>query len=434
MNMAALGLMMLLFSGPNPLPGDADDCRTIRNALLAVAREYDYCHVALAKRGNSVAMAGQPPTTPPIQFFDVWMTGESIQVLGVEGEPEASDPWWLGYTPRNAPVTTNDLDSVEGRKVCARPSGDALWADYFILPKKKQTQYPSVYSTSKTIRQVAVLFVPLLELNRRWSEATNQGEWPIVNTVALTPIEKWRLVGRERLDGKLVVKVEVERSAPVEFPLKGRKSPLGFTQIYTCWFSEEYGWQPIRIESSVRYLYNGKDYPYERAAGKEPLIVYEAGDFQKSGDTPWFPMSGSQRAYAPNPEGTAPFDPNHIADELEAKGKFVDNDDYLLNTSREWRVLKLEKIPSTTETWFEPPDGCCIRNMETNTLRIAGLSEEASRKQLMMDAGGVSQPPPSSVRPMRRYLFVAVNVFIICALVLLFVRNRGRNSQHNPEP
>ena len=379
-------------------------------------------------------MAGQAPAPHPIEFFDVWMVGEAVQVLNQEGVAGAPEPWWQGYTPRVAPITTDVLEAVVGRKSCARPSGDVLWADFVILPNGRRTQYPSIYSTSRTIHQVAVLFVPFLELNRRWSETTNQGEWPIVNTVALAPIEKWRLIGREMLDGKPVIRVEIERSKPVDFTLKRRQSPLTFTQIYKCWFSEAYGDQPIRIESSVRYRYNGKDYPYERAAGKEPLIVYQAGDFQKSGDGPWFPMSGLERSYTPAPGGAAPFDVDHTVDELEAKGKFVDNDTYVLNTSKEWRVLKLEKIPSNTETWFEPSDGTCIRNMETNSFRIAGRSEEASRKQLMMGAEGVSQPPLSPARPLMRYLLVAVNGVIIAVLAILFIRRRRLNSPQSSEP
>ena len=369
MNMAAVGLSMLLLSGIDPAPGDAVDCRIIRDAFLAVAREYEHCQVALAKRGDLTAMAGQAPTPPPLQFFDIWMVGEAVQVLQLQGEPGASDPWWQGYTPRIAPVTTDLLDADEGRKTCARPAGNVLWADHFVLPEGRRDQYPSVYSTSSTIRSVAPLFVPLLELNRRWSEETNRVEWPAVNEVVLAPIENWRLVGRERLDGQPVIKVEVDRTTPVEFTLKRHESPLTFIPIYTCWFSEEHGYQPVRIESSVRYRYKGKDYSYERAAGKERLIVYVAGDFQKSGNAPWFPMSGSQRHYGSGPK-PVPFDPDYIADELEAKGKFVDDEDYLLMTSREWRVLKLEKIPASTETWFEPPDGAAVRNMDTNSIRL----------------------------------------------------------------
>ncbi len=123
-------------------------------------------------------------------------------------------------------------------------------------------------------------------------------------------------------------------------------------QIYTCWFSEAYGYKPVRIEISVSYQYDGKEHPYERAADRERLLVYETGDFQRFGndDVPWFPTSGSKPHYLGDPGGTAPFNPDTLADVLVADGEFVADGDDVFSKSRGWRILKQEKIPTSMET------------------------------------------------------------------------------------
>ena len=165
------------------------------------------------------------------------------------------------------------------------------------------------------------------------------------------------------------------------FPLKRHEGSLTFTPILICWFSTT-AKLPLKITSSVRYGFGGKDYAYERASGMPPFVVYEATDFKNAFAELWFPYAGTQRTYVPDYERVKTFDADSVVDAILADGKYIDTDPYLLSTKREWKVLKLESLSRGTDLWFDPPDGVAVRDVDTNTFRIAGKSDEDSLKIL----------------------------------------------------
>ena len=388
----SIGLMLpVLLAIPLAGQGEEIACRPIHEALRKVSGEFEHCHLVLANRGSSDSI-GVGATTPRIAFFDVWMVGDHVQVLEVTGGAGGSKPWWDGFSGLTRPLRTENLLEIDGYKMCARAKGEILWADFLVLPVGRRLQYPSLYSTSRSMKPVGGLFVPFLESNRGWSKPF-AGGWPLANFVAEVEPSKWRTMGRELVDGARTVRVEIARQEMVQIPLKRHEGTLGITPLWVGWFSEDRGYLPLKIESSVRYMYLGREYPYERPAGMEPLSVYRAGDIGRPVDDVWFPMSGSQRTYLPDPKDNRPFDADRLVEAITLKGKYVDTQKYVLSTEREWRVLKLERVAPDLETWFDPPNGSGLRDFETKSFRIVGKSEVDSKKQLLIDEARVGRFP-----------------------------------------
>lgn len=403
-------------------------CSTIYAALQKISAEFDNCHLVIANRGElTAAPAGTPPRRP-INFIDMWMVGDDVQALSVEGKANGPSRWWEGFAGLKQPLTRDTLDSVEGMKYCARASGDIVYADYLVLPPKRRQQYPSLYSTSRTPKPVTNLFVPFLQMNRVWSKPFTGG-WPLASLlVAQTEPGQWRLVGSEVLKGSRAIKVEVSVAKVAQMPLKRHEGTLGLAPIWICWFAPDQGYVPLRIEESIKYIYAGKDYPYELPAGMEPSRVYQSTDIQKPTGTVWFPMAGSQRTYQIDPASMTPFDADHLVDEILAKGKYLDPAKYYLASEREWRVLKLEKAPPDLVTWFEPPTGAAVRTTETDAFRIVGKTDEESRKQLMVGGGDGYHPNFAGRNVSKQRIFIAINAFIIAALTVRYVLKRRKGN------
>ena len=279
--------------------GGGPSCAEIQQALQKIAGEFDNCHLVLATRGGTSPIPAGTTTRPATRFFDVWMIGEDVQILNTMSNAQSTPNWWDGFVALEKPLTTATLDSREGQKTCGRSTGDIVWADYTAMPPGKRQQYPSLYSTNRSPKPVG-LFVPFLEMNRKWSRPF-AGGWPVVNAIAEIDPSKWRMIGPETLDGARTVKVEVEAAPPGQLPLKRHEGKLAVTNLWVCWFSLDQGFLPLKIVKSLRYHFGGREYPYELPPGANPMAVYESTVGQVAGKT-WFPISGSQKTYGVTPK------------------------------------------------------------------------------------------------------------------------------------
>jgi hypothetical protein len=408
MHLACLPLLATWFVATSTVAAGNDlTAETLHHALRQAVGKLDRCHLVLATRVNSTSPEGRS-VGHDVQFFDVWMNADNVQLREVSAKPNDKELWWNGFQQQTEPLTKKKLSSVEWRIVCVRTTGDIVWADFVRLPERpkfpnaalstmsrrarvavaegmiRSSQYATLYSTSRTVRRAPNLdfFVPLIELNRRWASGELAGGSPVVNDVSQVPFDKWRIVGKEHFAGTDVVKVEVPRGETFQFPLKRHVGALSFTSLWTCWFGVNDGFVARKIVNSVRYGIAGREYPYERAPGMPPLLVYEASDVRQPIPGVWFPMAGFQETYLPDYANTKPFDADVVVDSLVSRGKFVDHDVYRLSGRREWRVLNLATIPANLYLWIDPPDGTVIRSGETGALRIQGKSDEESRKIL----------------------------------------------------
>jgi hypothetical protein len=338
---------ILLIAIPALRADENPTAKALSQALHHTAARLVRCHLVLATRVLANSGEGSP-RTQSVQFFDVWMNGADVQLHEVSARRNDSAVWWTGYAPETEPLTKKTLSTVDWRAVCTRSSGDVRWAEFIRLPDPQKSPYATLYSTSRTVRRVPHLdfFVPLIELDQRWASGPLASGSPVVNEVSGVPFDQWRILGKEQSGGTATVKVEIPRGAPVHFRLKRHPGELTFTGLWTCWFCIKEGFAAQKIETSVRYQYAGKEYPYERAPGMPRMLHYEVTDLGRALNEVWFPMAGYQETYLPAGTDTKPFDADAVVDSLLSQGKFVDHDAYRLDTRREWRVLQLAAVLS----------------------------------------------------------------------------------------
>lgn len=383
----------------------------------------------LSKEGVRVRQAGAPVPHFNVRFNEIWADGDNVQLRELVQEPNESDSWWEGFQATAAPLTADTLDSVAGRKSCFRPAQELMWADYITIPDSKTSAYRAMYSVSRSAQPIPGLFVPLVELNRKWVPPELSGGMPILNRVSQIPLEHWKVIGREEIGDSETVKVEIRQPESNSFPLKRRSATLTVTPIWVCWFSISQGYCPVKIISSIRYGIEGKEYDYVRSDQLDPMVRYVASDVKNVFDDIWFPLTGKQETYLPDYGSMKPFDADVAVDKCIADGKYIDREPFFLNTRREWKVLTLDKLPGVADLWFEAPNGTCIRDVDTGTLRMQGMSDEESR-QFLKPASSVSSsgsvtPPLPEPRTIS-FVVISLNAAIVCGLVLSYFVKRTK--------
>jgi peroxiredoxin len=243
--------------------------------------------------------------------------------------------------------------------------------------------HPTLYSTSQTIRGLATfgLFVPLVAMNRKWSAPAYSNAATAVDEIADLPLSQWKVLRFEQLGDQKVALVELTRGGRgMVLPCKRHSGTLTLTPTWLAWFSLEPTYFPLKVERSSWFEWQGKRYELDTSKGTTPMR-FKAGDLTDYGSGLWFPKSGSQETYRPDPKDP-PFDVDELVDDLLKEGKGIWRTSLVPSTHREWQVLKLQPIDPKTSLWFDPPKGTCVLTMETNARRIEGLSEEESRKLL----------------------------------------------------
>lgn len=392
--------------------------------LQRTVRELESCHMVAAVRWNG---------RDQVLFYDLWLSGDHAQLRATRGDGAPGGNWWddTHFDPLAEPLTASNVDSVPGIKFCLRPDSEVRWA-YSRLSRQKTAPYPSLYTLSGTAMEPPGFpFVPLLTLNRSWS--TQKSGWPAINLVAERPMKGWRLIGSANINRRPTYIVEIDQGPGAIVDLRRHKGKLKITSIWRVWFAADQGHLPIRIEATVRYSFGGKDYLSDRSQSAVPSnIVYEANDLFEFEAGLWFPRSGIQQAYVGSPQDPIAFDPDKIADSLLANDKFIDEQQYVLKSKHEWRVIKLNKIAPTDALWFDPPTGAKVHNLDVNSVYIQGVSESESRRILgKVKAEDLeNQGTHSSGRQFVRWALIGLNAVVVAFLATyLIVRKRPASNE-----
>jgi hypothetical protein len=313
---------------------------------------------------------------------------------------------------------------------CVRGSGDHVWAEFRKFRPTQRAPTPGVYSRSRSPKRTSTPVVPLIGLHRNWQLPEDRGLWPVVNLLAERPLEFWRVVRTDVRAKKELLYVEVaSKNAASTFPLKRRQVTLAVLPIWKVWFSTQEGLAPVRIEESVRYAVDGREYPLEMAV--TPLLLYEASDHFQIRPGVWFPRSGKQEQFLRSPDAPpVPFDPDRMVDEMLATHKLVVNEPYVMTDRREWRVLDLKLIPPRNDLWFDAPNGVAVHTLDTNEYFVQGKTEEESRRILgvLEKAPVPSEGRPATVRGVWTIAFIVLNAIAICAFLLRRMALRRHSS------
>jgi hypothetical protein len=224
--------------------------------------------------------------------------------------------------------------------------------------------------------------------------------------------------------------VEVAFGRPYPTPLQRYKDPLLFTPVWKVWFSSNPGdgYLPLRVEAGVRYGFRGREFTYERPSPLAPSTsVYEVSEIHKFGDGLWYPRQGKEERFTADPNGKVAFDPDGIVDQFLSTGKYIDNEKYILSARRQWRVLKLDQIEPTEDLWFDPPNGSCVHDVDTEARFIEGASPEESARILGTGVSNEVRPSDLSMKTNPwRWLFIVGNIAVVAILAVRLCIKRRR--------
>ena len=365
----------------------------IRQALIASAEKLVDLKIDVAERGSFSQRMDEMPV--PVAFKQMWMHALSAQVHIVAVDNSNEEEWWKGFDTIKGPLTTGHLASLPGYKACVDISREIAFANSMTHGETPEGTYRTVHSISQKPRQIFNLFVPLFELNKPWIPADRRAGSPVINAICQLPLSAWHVVDDEKREDEETVLVEIDQHDTVAIPLSRHEGTLKFTQIYRVWCSRKYGMMPTRIEQSMRYGLQGRDYRLEPRADGLALLVYEASDFTQFGDV-WVPRIGRQSSYQAKETSQQGFDPDSIADKLLAEGKASFSDELKLGYRYEWRILNLEHIDPEMKLWFEPQAGAEVINLDTHKRSVQGdtvASEKYAARERAIEAR-VGQPVP----------------------------------------
>ncbi len=374
-------------SAPNspadrPHQSPAVTAAQIRAALLAAPAKLVDLKLVVVERGNFNDRSQNQPV--PVVYKEMWIHSRSAQVRMDFRHNGNGARWWTGFPSIKGPLTTAHLNSAPGLKECVDLSRDLVFADSRPLPPGPGGELRTLHSVSKSPQFVSNLFVPLVEFDKPWVPANRRGGAPVVDALARRPLSAWRVLGEEQLGTEEVILAEITQQETIAIPLKRHAGVLKLTQGYLAWFSKRHGLMPVRIEQTVRYGFQGRDYRLERRPDGQSPLLYEAADFTQFGGV-WVPRVGSQSVYMPKvpdtPKGQVQtgFDFDTLADKLLADGTMRLSGELRLGSRYEWRILSIEPIAPSLKLWFEPQAGAEVYNMDTHTRSIEGDAAASKR-------------------------------------------------------
>jgi thiol-disulfide isomerase/thioredoxin len=346
----------------------------LHRALGEAARKLVDVQVAVVER--------QVPAS--VVFKQIWMHDRSAQVYYDQRDEIADEAWWTHFRPINGSLTAQNLSTLPGLKICLDlDRKDILFADSRPLsPRNSESgQSTTLHSISKSPEWLGDVFLPLIELDKPWLPEKHANQ-PVVNAIARQPLAAWRVTGEERLGDIDCVQAEIDRQETVEIGLQRHAGKLSLTPSWLVWFSKSHGWMPVRVEESVRYGYEGKEYRIARRDDGLATFVYEASDFVRFNDV-WFPRQGQQDTYGVKGQvlkSTADrFLFDDIVDRLLADGALLIKGELELTHRRQWRVLRIDAIDPSLNLWFEPPPGAEVVNADTGKRFVQGDSAASAR-------------------------------------------------------
>jgi thiol-disulfide isomerase/thioredoxin len=352
----------------------------IRDALVQAAAKLVDLKMVVVERGDFVLRTPEMPV--PVVFKEVWMHGRTAQVHLVFRQDSPADRWWTGFDAINRPLTTADLASVPGVKVCVDMSRDLVSADSRPMRPGPDGKPRTLHSLSNKLPHFpSNLFVPLVEFDKPWNSPRLAGGWPVADQILRRPLSNWHVLAEESMDGEEAILAEIAQHDAFTVTLKRHAGGLSMTQGYLVWFSKKHGLVPLRVEQTMRYGYGGREYRLERRPDGKGSLVYVASDFVRFRDV-WVPRVGSQTLNVPkeySPTKSQKFDPDALVDNLLAEGAARFPGEMEIGYRLEWRILSMEPIDPSLNLWFEPQPGAEVLNLETQKRYIVGDAVASAR-------------------------------------------------------
>jgi hypothetical protein len=407
-----ISIGLLLLSG-GLLHAQSLTAPALRGALEQTVRKLDSCHLVAVTRYNPKVQSASSDSSR-VEFLDLWLSGDHAQFRTISGNG-AKSSWWENstFTVSSSPLTASNVDSVPGVKECVRPDGEFCWAKSSLVKPHKNMPFPSLYSLSKKSRPVSIFTPPLVDLNRNWRPKQHRGQSFVLNFLLDAPVESWRVIGPKEIHGFKTVLVEIPKQGTLVGPVKGYKETFSFTPLWKVWFSvdPDKGYFPLKMETSVRYEFGGKEFYVERPSTSPAVITYEGYDIAQFGEGLWYPRAGREEMIMHVPDNSFSYKHENLVKLFLRDGKVFDDGKCKVATRREWHVLELKEIEPTDDLWFDAPKNACVHNEDTNARFIEGLSEEESK--MVLETGVKLQRD----FPSRRVFII---IFVITSGVLTF--------------
>jgi beta-lactamase regulating signal transducer with metallopeptidase domain/thiol-disulfide isomerase/thioredoxin len=367
----------------------------IRGALLESAAKLVDLKITVVERGDFTERTPDRPVR--VVFKEMWLHGKSAQVRADVRRDGNGDEWWTGFESLKGPITSADLATTPGVKQCVDMSRDMVSADSRPMRRPGPGgEIRTLHSLNKAPSLISNLFVPLVELDKPWIPPGHLGGSPLVNQIARLPRSAWHLLGEDKLGDEEVIRAEIHKQDTVKIRLQRHEGELALTPMYLAWFAKNRGMMPVRIESSMRYGFHGRDYMLEPGPDGQAPLVCEASDFIQFKGV-WVPRVGRECTYRNKERDDKGFDPDALVDRIVAEGAIRMTGELDIGRSKEWRILDIEPIDPSVNLWFEPQDGAEVVDMETHHRFVQGdavaSAKFAARENAI--AALVGQPAPN---------------------------------------
>lgn len=340
----------------------------IRKALTDAATNLNDLKITVVEKGNYDERTDG--RSVPVVFKEMLIHSQSMQVRMDFRNDGNGDDWWKGFKSTKGPLAVAHFNTKTELEECVDMSRELIFADARPMSTGPNGEPRSLHSISKTSHVVNNLLVPLFEFERPWVAHRMNGA-PVIDQIARQPLSDWRVLSDEKLGDEEVVVAVIRKQDTISVPLKRHEGKLGLTPVHLGSFAKKYGLMPIRIEASMLYHFQGRDYLLERHPEGKSSLVYEASDFRRFGDV-WVPFVGNQCAYRQIETSGKGFAPDDLVDKLLTEGKIRDSGERKLGYGYEWRILDLERIDASSSLWFEPHDGAEVFNTDTRKRYIQG--------------------------------------------------------------
>ena len=365
----------------------------IRDALIRAAEKLVDLKIVVVEKGNFTELTGEDPV--PVVFKEMWMHSKSAQVRMDWRADGNGDEWWTGFESTKGPITADHLASAPGVKQCVDMSREFVFSDSRLRGPGPGGEIRTLHSVSKSPGFISNLFVPLVELNAPWIPPNHVNGSPVVNEIAHRPLSAWRLLGDDTLGEEDVIRAEITKQDTVKIPLKRHAGKFELTPVYLVWFAKNRGLMPMRIESSMRFGFQGRECYLERRPDGQASLVYEASDFVQFNNV-WVPRAGSQRCYREKEQATKGPDLDEWVNAILAGGPIPFPTKLKPGYSYEWRILNIQPIDPSLNLWFEPQPGAEVFNTVTHKRYVQGdpiaSAKYAAREQAIEALVGQSAP------------------------------------------
>ena len=322
------------------------------------------------------------PSEVLIRWHELFLNGNNAQ-LRVDWSYEDTTLWWADVASSKLPLTGETVSTFQGTKYCYRPKGELTQAEIVNVSPTKNVPYLISYAGYASPRPLGSFFAPLLKPGRSWErpDLNLNGGLLLVDMLMGSDYKLWEVIGRERHANKNMIKVVVPVSDEPFVPeLKVHDGKLEMSSVWYVWFTDDVHHFPVRIESDHRYVYNGRTIPLVYATDGRNGPVYTSNGYKEFSNGLWYPESGSEIVYS-GAAAAVPLGQNadDIVEKYLRKGCYTASRKFFPTLIREWKILEIEEIDSSTQLWIDPPSGAMFINFDTGVEQIVGKTVEGLR-------------------------------------------------------